>query len=112
MENKMYELMEKMYIDMQNGFEKIDSRIGRLETKVDRLELATLEIETKLERLKLATSKIETKLENETNEKVRALFDDREIQKEINDKVINTLDRIEGKIEVLQIETAHIRRVK
>lgn len=38
MENKLFELMEKMYIEMQNGFKKVDARIGNLEDKVDNLE--------------------------------------------------------------------------
>ncbi len=51
-------------------------------------------------------------MENEIIEKVRGLYDFREVQNDINEKVINTLDRIEAKIDVLQLETAHIRRVK
>ena len=56
--------------------------------------------------------KIETKIENEVIDKVRALFDNREVQAEINDKIQSTLTRIETKIDVLQMETAHIRRIK
>ena len=56
--------------------------------------------------------KIETKIENEVIDKVRALFDNREVQAEINDKLQSTLNRIETKIDVLQMETAHIRRIK
>ena len=56
--------------------------------------------------------KIETRIENELTDKVRVLFDNREIQAEINDKIQSTLNRIETKIDVLQMETAHIRRIK
>ena len=61
--------------------------------------------------LKEDISRVEFKLENETNDEIRALFDDREIQKETNE-IINTLERIEAKVEVLQIETDYIRRIK
>jgi len=40
------------------------------------------------------------------------LHDFRTTQEEVNKTVIERLDRIEVKVEVLQIETAHIRRVK
>jgi hypothetical protein len=57
-------------------------------------------------------SKIETKIENEVIDKVRALYDNREIQAELNNQLLDTLSRIETKIDVLQMETAHIRRIK
>ena len=50
--------------------------------------------------------------ENELTEKVRALFDAREVQNDINERVIYSLNRIEAKLDVLQLETAHLRRIK
>lgn len=39
MENeKLFELMSKMYGEMQNGFKRVDERLGNLENKVDGLE--------------------------------------------------------------------------
>lgn len=37
MENKTFELMEKMYLEMQNGFKKVSERIDNIETKVDKI---------------------------------------------------------------------------
>ena len=62
--------------------------------------------------LKTSMVKIESRIENEVIEKIRALFDAREVQQDVNQRVISTLDRIEAKIDVLQLETAHIRRLK
>ncbi|NPV27363.1 MAG: hypothetical protein HPY81_07970 [Firmicutes bacterium] len=56
--------------------------------------------------------KLEARLENEVIEKVRALFDARETQSSINDRIIAALERIEAKVDVLQMETAHLRRIK
>jgi len=86
MEEKILGLMEKMYKE----FNDIKTQMA---TKED-------------------ITKIETKIENDVIDKVRALYDNREIQAEINDKLLNTLNRIETKIDVLQMETAHIRRIK
>ena len=36
----------------------------------------------------------------------------REAQNEMNERMITTLGRIEAKVDVLQLETAHLRRVK
>lgn len=51
-------------------------------------------------------------MENELTEKVRALFDAREVQNDINERIVSALERIEAKVDVLQMETAHLRRVK
>lgn len=86
MEERIIGLMEKMY-------KELTDIKNQMATKED-------------------ITKIETKIENDIIEKVRALYDNREIQAEINDKFLNTLNRIETKIDVLQMETAHIRRIK
>lgn len=54
----------------------------------------------------------QARMENELTEKVRALFDAREVQNDVNERLISTLGRIEAKVDVLQLETAHLRRVK
>lgn len=53
-----------------------------------------------------------SKFENETVDKIKALFDAREVQTDVNEKILSTLGRIEAKVDVLQMETAHIRRIK
>jgi uncharacterized protein Yka (UPF0111/DUF47 family) len=35
-----------------------------------------------------------------------------EVQNNVNERIINTLERVEAKVDVLQLETAHLRRVK
>lgn len=56
--------------------------------------------------------KLELRMENEVIDKIRALFDAREVQNDVNDRIIDVLNRIEAKVDVLQMETASIRRVK
>lgn len=54
----------------------------------------------------------QARMEFELTEKIRALYDARQSQQDINERIINTLGRIEAKIDVLQMETASIRRIK
>ncbi|WP_235811146.1 hypothetical protein [Syntrophomonas wolfei] len=68
--------------------------MDNLETKVDKVDAS------------------QVRMENELTEKVRALFDAREVQNDINERIIMALGRIEAKVDVLQLETAHLRRVK
>jgi hypothetical protein len=54
----------------------------------------------------------QVRMEFKMDEKFGALFDAREQQLDINKEIIEKLDRIEAKVDVLQLETAHIRRIK
>ena len=54
----------------------------------------------------------QVRMENELTEKVRSLFDAREVQNDVNERIVSTLERVEAKVDVLQLETAHLRRVK
>ncbi len=42
-------------------------------------------------------------MENELTEKISALFDAREVHNDVNERIIISLDRIEAKIDVLQL---------
>ena len=70
------------------------------------------ETNSQLKELTSQVQKIEMKVENDIGYKIKALYDAREVQNEKNETIINTLERIENKIETLQMETAHIRKVK
>lgn len=80
--------------DLKKGQFTLEDRIGTLEYKVDKIDAS------------------QVRMEKELTEKVRALFDAREVQKDVNERIISTLDRIEAKVDVLQLETASIRRIK
>jgi tetrahydromethanopterin S-methyltransferase subunit G len=70
------------------------------------------ETNSQLKELTSRVQKIESKVENDSGYKIKALFDAREVQNEKNDTIINALERIETKIEILQMETAHVRKVQ
>lgn len=52
--------------------------------------------------------KLEMRIENEVIEKIRRLYDDRQVQNETVLDIIGTLNRMEAKLDVLHLETAHI----
>lgn len=70
------------------------------------------ETNSQLKELTSRVQKIEAKVENNLGYKIKALFDTSEVQNEKNDTIINALERIETKIEILQMETAHVRKIK
>lgn len=70
------------------------------------------ETNSQLKELTSRVQKIDAKVENNLGYKIKALFDASEVQNEKNDTIINALERIETKIEILQMETAHVRKIK
>lgn len=69
MDDKMFELMTKMYVEMQEGFKRIDTE----------MQDTRKELNEKLD--KKADKTDITRLEIELGEKIVALFDAREVQK-------------------------------
>ncbi|BAE84358.1 hypothetical protein SDC9_18726 [bioreactor metagenome] len=54
----------------------------------------------------------QVRMEEDLTRKITALFDSRELQKDVNQNVSRSLERIEAKIDILQIETAYLKRIK
>lgn len=126
MENKMYELMEKMYNDFlefkqtteanmatKDDIARLEQRIGSVEVKVDSLDSKVDSLEVKVDSLEGKVDSLEVKvdslektvlrIEHDHGEKLSALFDGYEQ----NSK---KLDRIEQ--EVAKHEEFIIKRVQ
>lgn len=50
------------------------------------------------------------RMESELTDKIHGLYDAREVQLDSNKEIIERLNSIEAKVDVLQIETASVRR--
>lgn len=89
-EEKILNLLESM----QQGQNMIAQQVNELSVEVK------------------AIGESQVRMENELTEKVRALYDARDVQNDVNERILGVLGRIEAKVDVLQMETASIRRVK
>lgn len=70
------------------------------------------ETNSHLKELTSRIQKVEMNVENDLSYKIKALFDAREIQNDKIDVINKSLERIEVKIETLQLETVHVRKAK
>lgn len=68
---ELFDLMSRMYSDMQDGFKSVNKRIDTLDTKVDKLDkrVSSLEtkvdtLDTKVDRLDKRVSSLDTKVNN------------------------------------------------
>lgn len=109
MENeKFQELVLQQLAYLAEGQQRLESVVGKIETRTETLEQGQARLEGRMENLEHKTDridsgllKLETRMENEVIDKIRALFDDRETQ---NDR----LDRIENKLDDMATDISYI----
>ena len=77
MDEKIFNLLEKMYTDLNNFRKETNERFDRVE-----IEVATIKHD--VTDIKGRVTKIESKIENEMTDKIRGLYDNREV---VNDKL-------------------------
>ncbi|KTE93808.1 hypothetical protein AT727_02310 [Desulfitobacterium hafniense] len=94
------------------GQEELRDDVTALKVGQEELRNDVTALKIGQEALTSEVTHIKLTLENETNVKIQALFDAREVQKDVNQHIFTELDQIKGKLDRLQIETAHVRVVK
>ena len=105
MDEKVMEVLAKILEGQYDLRNELKQEIRVVSTKVDKLEMRMEEVSTKVD-------KLEMRVEYEVIDKIKIVFDAREVQNDSITNISDTLNRVEAKLEVLQLETAHIRRVK
>jgi len=101
MDLKVMELLAKIYqtqTEMRSEF--IELRTEFKELRADQETIAK------------NVAKIITVVEHDIPQKIGAIFDFRDMQIDHNQKTSQALERIEAKVEVLQLETSNLRRIK
>ena len=111
--------LETRVEEVSTKVDRLETRVEEVSTKVDRLETRVEEVSTKVDMLEMRVEEVSTKVdklemrvEYEVIDKIKIVFDAREVQNDSITNISDTLNRVEAKLEVLQLETAHIRRVK
>lgn len=93
---------------MEEVLNRILSELKELKDGQDELRTGQTEIRAGMDELRLGQVRLEDKFDN----KIKALFDDRDVQNEKIAGLVETVERIEAKVDVLQMETAQLRRIK
>lgn len=91
MEDKLFELMEKMYSEMQNGFKKVDDRFNIIENRIGKIEIA---------------------VENDIKPKISICLEELVSVKEKQIEHDKRFDIIESKLEQHDVEISVIKRIK
>lgn len=96
--------MEKILKELLSEMKEIKSTMAT-KGDVDALHAEIADVKSSLIRM-----------ENDMGEKISALFDSREVQTDVNERICDSLNRIEGKIDRLTLKVAShdaaLKRVK
>lgn len=116
-ERRLYHAMERKefeYLVLEH-MAKITQELNELKSGYNELRQGQNELKQGQDELRQGQKELRqavARIEQQHGEKLSALFDAREVQNNVNEKILSTLERMEAKLDVLQLETAHIRRVK
>ena len=108
-QNEFRQSQEAMGQEMNAMGQEMNAMSQDFNTKQDAM---SQDFNTKLDAMGKKLEKIEFSIEHDITIKISALYDSREVQKDHNIRVDEALDRIEKKVEVLQLETSSLRRIK
>lgn len=78
MEDKIYDLLERMHIEFSSRFDSMESRLDGMESRFDGMEGRFDGVESRLGTLEKGQQKLEniiTRLENKVDNNSKALFD-------------------------------------
>lgn len=117
-EDKILALLEKMAGDfselkgdvaaLKQGQVNLENRIGNIDGRMEGMEAGQNILARQITILTEDVQDIrqsQVRMENELTEKIRALFDAREVQNDANERVITTLTRIENQLWEVNLTT-------
>jgi hypothetical protein len=89
--------------------ELIAQKVNGMEQKVNGMEQKMTSMEQDIKLVKQDNREIKNsiiRIENDHGEQIKALYDAREVQLDVNDRVVDTLNRIEGKVDRLTLKVS------
>ena len=113
--NRKLDIVDSRLEKVDSRLDKVSSRLDRVDSRLDKVDFRLDKVDSRLDKINSRLDKVnasQVRVENELTKKIRGLYDFMEVQNEVNEHIINSLGRLEAKIDVLQMETASMRRVK
>ncbi|ABY93711.1 MULTISPECIES: hypothetical protein [Thermoanaerobacter] len=112
-EDKILYLLEKVYTEFSNKFDEFAKRFDAVEERISGVEGKITGIEEKIKVVEEEVKKLGIKIDTEITDKVRALFDDRQLLHEKIDEIDEKIDMLQLDVNNLTVKTLyHDNRIK
>lgn len=119
-EDKILHLLEKVYTEFSSKFDEfakrfdaVEERIAGVEKRISGVEGKITGIEEKIKHVEEEVKKLGIKIDTEITDKIRALFDDRQLLHEKIDEIDEKIDMLQLDVNNLTVKTLyHDNRIK
>jgi len=109
---QQFNKIDRQLQSLTDGQEELNKKVGSMDTRLKTVEEGQTRIESRMDKLESKVDKLELRMENEVIEKIRGLYEDREVQHDVNSRVLAALERIESKIERHDIQISILDKTK
>lgn len=89
----------------------VKQRVGNFEHGQQELKKEMGSLSNRVGNLEAGQQRIESRLENEVIDKIRALFDAREVQNDVNAKILDKLEDIEINTNYLVAKVSQLKKI-
>lgn len=101
--DKVFDLLEKMYIEFCGRFDKQDKRMDAQDCRFDRLESRMDAHDSRFDRLENRQTKLELAIENDIKPGMKLLFEQAQDNTRLLQEHSKRLDSIDSKLETLTV---------
>ena len=105
---KFQDLILKQLKVLTDGQSQMQGNISSMQNDILELRQGQSSMQGNISELR----QIVVRMENNLTTKITALFDAREAQQEVNERIITSLEKLEKKVDFLEMETARLKRIK
>jgi len=103
-DQKLMEILAQLLqgqTEMRSGLDEVRGGLGEVRGGLD-------EVRGGLDEVRKDLTKLSAKVEGEMFEKIRGLYDAREVQNHTNERILSALESIETKLHVVQVDTFRV----
>ena len=101
------EMIDNKLGEIDSRFEKIDSRFEKIDSRFEQMDSKFEEIKNELKENTNSINKLEAKIESEISDKIRGLYDTREVTTDKLNSIDDKIDDIKIDINNISIRTLH-----
>lgn len=105
MDDKNFELLEKLYIRMEEGFTRVDQRFEQIDQRFEQMDQRFDHLEQRVGRLEQTV----TRIEHDHGQKLQALFDGYQAHTEAIETLNSTVSQLKTTVEKHEVKLKIVR---
>lgn len=112
MDDKNFELLEKLYIRMEEGFTRVDQRFEQIDQRFEQIDQRFEQMDQRFDHLEQRVGRLEqtvTRIEHDHGQKLQALFDGYQAHTEAIETLNSTVSQLKTTVEKHEVKLKIVR---